>query len=237
MADWVCGRCKSINRERAAACYSCGGIRGATQLQPNATAPRASTEPGSASALSAAAGAGGTAGAATLGAATTFDGTGFAVADVTMPESKPARPAGPANLLGGLLGGAIGAAVAAGLWYGVVATTQWQIGLVAIAVGFVVGQAVVFGAAGRGSILLIPISLVFTLVSLVASEYLIARHFVELEAVELGVPVDVAQALFTPVELVRLSLESDPLTLVFWAIAGFQAFVIPMRAMTRSGDA
>ena len=34
MSDWVCGRCKSINRERAATCYSCGGIRGAIQLEP-----------------------------------------------------------------------------------------------------------------------------------------------------------------------------------------------------------
>ena len=35
MSDWVCGRCKSINRERAATCYSCGGIRGAIQLEPS----------------------------------------------------------------------------------------------------------------------------------------------------------------------------------------------------------
>jgi hypothetical protein len=88
VSDWVCGRCKSINRERAATCYSCGGIRGATQLQPNAMAPGRSPEP-SASATAAGAGVGVGAGAATMSGVATAglgDSTGFAVADVTMPE-------------------------------------------------------------------------------------------------------------------------------------------------------
>jgi hypothetical protein len=38
----------------------------------------------------------------------------------------------------------------------------------------------------------------------------------------------------SPVDIVRSSLESDPLTLLFWAIAGWEAFIIPMRAATRS---
>lgn len=233
MSDWVCGRCKSINRERAATCYSCGGIRGATQLQPNTIAPGRS--PNAAAAAESGVGVG--AGAATpsgVPATGIGDASGLDVAEVTLPEPKP--PAGPANLLGGVVGGAIGAVVAAGIWYGVVVATQWQVGLVAVAVGFVVGQAVVFGAAGRGSILLIPVSLLFTLASLVGSEYLIQRHFLGVEAAELGVPMAVAEALFSPVDLVRMSLEGDPITLLFWAIAGYQAFAIPMRAVTRSGS-
>lgn len=235
MSDWVCGRCKSINRERAATCYSCGGIRGATQLQPNTMAPGRSPDT-SASATAAGAGVGVGAGAATMSGVATAglgDSTGFAIADVTMPEPRTALPAGPAHLIGGVVGGAIGAVAAAGIWYGVVAATGWQVGLVAVAVGFVVGQAVVFGAGGRGSVLLVPVSLAFTLLSLVASEYLIARHFLGIEAAELGISLAEAEAFLPPVDLLRISLESSPITLLFWAIAGYQAVVIPLRAVTR----
>ncbi len=244
MSDWVCGRCKSINRERAATCYSCGGIRGAIQMQPGGGAALGGTFGGGAqaAATAGAASAAGTgvgvgAGAATLsGQPLAGDGTvdAIAIADVSEPEAKPVLPAGPANLLGGFVGGAVGAVLATALWYGVVAITQWQIGLVAIAVGFIVGQAVVLGAAGRGSILLLPISLGFTLVALVASEYLIAHYFLEQVAAEMGVPLAEAEALFTPVDLVRASLEAEPITLLFWAIAGYEAFVIPMRLIGRT---
>ena len=235
MSDWVCGRCKSINRERAATCYSCGGIRGATQLQPNAMAPGHSADT-NATATAAGADIGVGAGAATMSGVVGTglgDTTGFAVADVTMPEPKAALPAGPAHLIGGVVGGAIGAVAAAGIWYGVVAATGWQVGLVAVAVGFVVGQAVVFGAGGRGSVLLVPVSVAFTLLSLVASEYLIARHFLGIEAAAMGISLAEAETFLPPVDLLRISLESSPITLLFWAIAGYQAFAIPMRALTR----
>jgi len=55
--------------------------------------------------------------------------------------------------------------------------TNFQVGIVAIAVGFVVAQGVVFGAGRHPSIALVPISVAFTLVALVVSEYLIANHF------------------------------------------------------------
>jgi hypothetical protein len=177
------------------------------------------------------------AGAATL-SGVAGDGAGGAgwtlpVVDVTAPEPKPVLPAGPMQYLGGILGGAVGAVIATAVWYGVVAVTNWQIGLVAVAVGFIVGQGVLLGAAGRGSILLVPISLGFTLVALVASEFLIANYFLTEVALEMGMDPELARTLYTPVELVRTSLESDPLTLVFWAIAGYQAVVIPMRSASR----
>ena len=222
MSDWVCGRCKSINRERSATCYSCGGIRGAIQLETTtAVAPAA---------------------AATSEAAATF-ASGIPIAEVAAPP--PAVPATMGDLVGGVVGGAIGAVLATGLWYAVVAMTNWQVGIVAIAVGFIVGQGVVLGAGRHPSILLVPISLAFTLVSLVVSEYLIANHFYNAAvaeiAAEMGLSVgevsDIAGLAGlpqTPIELIRFSLESDPITLLFWAIAGWEAFVIPMRAVTRS---
>jgi hypothetical protein len=159
------------------------------------------------------------------------------MAEVAAPA--PAEPATMGDLVGGVIGGGIGAVLATALWYGVVAITNWQIGLVAIAVGFIVGQAVVFGAGRHPSIMLVPISVLFTAVSLVVSEYLIARHFLGMAAAEMaaetGIPAAEFEAVFSsPIDLLRFSLESEPITLLFWAIAGWEAFVIPMRAATRS---
>jgi hypothetical protein len=240
VSDWVCGRCKSINRERAATCYSCGGIRGAIQVPMSGGATAVpSTAIGTASAVPAEAVTAPAAGAGVVA-------TAIPIAEVTAPV--PREPATMGDLVGGIVGGAIGAVLATGLWYGVVAITNWQVGIVAIAVGFIVGQGVVLGAGRHPSIMLVPISLAFTLVSLVVSEYLIANHFYNAAVAEIAAEMglstseisdiaDLAGLPNTPVELVRFSLESDPITLVFWAIAGWEAFVIPMRAATRSNAA
>jgi hypothetical protein len=232
VSDWVCGRCKSINRERAATCYSCGGIRGAIQLEPSG----AVATPASAMGTRAVPAAPETA-AATASVATATLASGIPVAEVTPPA--PTEPATMGDVAGGVIGGAIGAVLATALWYGVVAITNWQVGIIAVAVGFIVGQGVVFGAGRHPSIALVPISVVFTLVSLVVSEYLIARHFLGIAAAEIssefGVSIAEVEAEFaSPIELLRFSLESEPITLLFWAIAGWEAFVIPMRAATRS---
>jgi hypothetical protein len=230
VSDWVCGRCKSINRERAATCYSCGGIRGAIQLDPSGAVATPASAMGT-RAVSAAPE------AAAVPLATATLASGIPIAEVAAPA--PAEPATMGDIAGGVIGGAIGAVLATALWYGVVAITNWQIGIVAIAVGFIVGQGVVFGAGRHPSIALVPISVAFTLVSLVVSEYLIARHFLGIAAAEIsaefGVTIAEVEAEFaSPIELLRFSLESEPITLLFWAIAGWEAFVIPIRAATRS---
>ena len=247
MSDWVCGRCKSINRERAATCYSCGGIRGAIQLEPSGAvatpasamgtravpaAPEAATSSPDAALMT---------GTAAAPFATATLASGIPIAEVTAPQ--PAEPATMGDIAGGVIGGAIGAVLATALWYGVVAITNWQVGIVAVAVGFVVGQGVVFGAGRHPSIALVPISVAFTLVALVVSEYLIAqplpRDRGRRDLGRVGLSVDE----FAEVEArvrprrsssLRFSLESEPITLLFWAIAGWEAFVIPMRAATRS---
>ena len=96
VSDWVCGRCKSINRERAATCYSCGGIRGAIQLEPSGAvatpasamgtravpaAPEAATSSPDAALMTATA-------AAPFASATLA--SGIPIAEVTAP-SRPSR--------------------------------------------------------------------------------------------------------------------------------------------------
>jgi len=258
MSQWVCGRCKSINRDRAVSCYSCGGARGAVQLGAAPSVPSFDAAPAApimGAGASASLDAGMAAGDAVPLAGDARSPAGFAPsggfapsAALATPEAgaldmagaigatavAEAEPAGLGNVLGGFLGGLIAAVLATAIWYGVVVATQFQVGLVAIAVGWLVGQGVAFGAGRRGSIVLIPISVALTFVALAVSEYLIVAHFVGQELALEGVEIELLQPPGFMVEVVAASLQSDPLTLVFWGIALIQAFLIPMRLVTRT---
>ena len=228
MSDWVCGNCKSINRASAGSCYSCGGSR-ATVAAPDprlaqpAVAQSAPVGDGPGFAALSAAGAG--AGAAVAAAPTMVTGVGEAA---TLPAAAPAQPATMSDVLGGALAGVVAAIVATAVWYGVVATTHFQVGIVAIAVGFIVGTGVVLGARRHTSVVLVAVSVVLTLIALAVSEYLIVAHFV---SQELGFAVDLVQPPDVFFGVIGDSLSADPLTLVFWAIALFQAFIIPWRSI------
>jgi len=153
--------------------------------------------------------------------------------------NEPAAPAGPSfepviggesSLVGGIVGALVGAVAASVVWYGVVALSGWQVGLVAIVVGFIVGKAAVFGAGGRGSIPLVVVSAAFTLAALVVSEYLIVYHFIVQEFGGEGL-ISVVPPFYFVVTVAIESVQADPLTLVFWAFALFQAVAIPWGAM------
>ena len=146
------------------------------------------------------------------------------------PTFEPVLGPGESSLFGGILGGLVGAIIASALWYAVVALTSWQIGLVAIIVGFIVGKAVVFGAGGRGSIPLVAVSVAFTLMALVVSEYLIIFHFISQEVGAANV-ISVIQPIDFVVMVAFESLQADPLTLLFWGFALFQSVAIPLGAM------
>lgn len=215
MTDWVCANCKSINRASARNCYSCGAAVGVVAVSPIEMAS---------SAMPAGTGAAVMAGMPlAIGA---DGGTMPLIGEAMMPPPPPATAAGPMDLVGGLVGGVVAAVLASSVWYGVVAATQFQVGLVAIAVGWLVGQGVVYGAQRRFSIGLIPISVILTLLALAVSEYLIVAHMF---SQEIGAPIEIVQPPDFMLEIVMASLQADPLTLVFWAIALFQAFVIPAR--------
>ena len=66
-------------------------------------------------------------------------GTMVGGAAVSVADATRNQPASTSDIIGGLLAGLVAAVLATGIWYGVVAVTQYQVGLVAIAVGFVVG--------------------------------------------------------------------------------------------------
>jgi hypothetical protein len=226
MSEWVCDTCKSINRAAARKCYSCGLAQGAAPV----IAPMpAAAVPGPMAGMPFAMGAEGGSMPLAVGA----DGGSMSlIGEVAMPPAPSGTAAGPMDLIGGLVGGAVTAVLASAVWYGVVSVSQFQVGLVAIAVGWLVAQGVVYGAQRRFSVFLIPISVILTLLALAVSEYLIVAHFV---SQEIGAPVELFQPPAFVIEVVTASLQSDPLTLVFWAIALFQAFVIPTRVARPSG--
>jgi len=126
---------------------------------------------------------------------------------------------------------ALGAALVSALvWYGIVVATEYQLGIVAIGVGWLVAQAAVLGAGRRRGTSVQWISVLATLLAMLLSQYLIIWHFVNLALPKEGYG---SLPLFMPVNLafkmIGVSIQDDPLTLVFWAIALWEAFIIPRK--------
>jgi hypothetical protein len=241
--DWVCGNCKSINRASANSCYSCGGAReivavneprplGAGQF---GVQPLGSTSMGG-GALAAAEGQPGAAVPVAPGISGVGALAGTGAFGAPAGATQPRQPASTRDILGGLLAGLVAAVLATGLWYAVVVVSHYQLGIIAIVVGFLVGQGVVLGAGRRGSVILVAISVVLTLLALVISEYLIVAAFVT-DQLGAGETIEVLQPPSFVIEVVVESVKADPLTLAFWAIALFQAFTIPARQLGRTATA
>lgn len=124
--------------------------------------------------------------------------------------------------------GVIAVIVTSLLWYIVVVVTHYQLGFVAMLVGVIIAAAVIKGAECP----IVPtsvrvLSVVFTLIAMVWSEYLIVRHFVVQE-----LPRVSANPLFSVplmLELITVGIRSNPTTLIFWGIAVWLAYSLPER--------
>lgn len=244
MGDWICPRCRWVNRGFADRCLGCGDARDANALPappPEAQeaepvepsggwpgtpeGPRAATDPMLAPSGPM---------MAPSGPMLAPGGPMLAPADPMMTPTGqmapavPATPAGAAQLATGLMVGLLAAAASAAVWYAVVVFSNIQFGLLAAGIGWLVGTATVLGAGGRGSLILAAGSTVFTLLALAVSEYLIIFHFV---TEEIGVGLDVIQSPEFMVQVVAESLAADPITLLFWGIAIVSAAWIPFKAI------
>jgi hypothetical protein len=138
------------------------------------------------------------------------------------------------NLIGALLVGVVAALAASLVWYAAVAITNYQLGILAVGVGWLIGQAVVFGSGRKRGPALQAISVGITIVAMALSEYLIVRHFVVEALTEEGYT---DFALFLPldvmVEIMLEGIKADLLTLLFWGIAVWAAFSVPARRRLR----
>jgi len=142
-----------------------------------------------------------------------------------------------ANLVLAVLAGLAAAAAGALVWYGVVVITNYQMGLIAAGMGWLVGMAVVFGSGRKRGPALQAISVIITLVGLVITQWLILRHFVVEILAEQGFSgIPLFMPLGAMLELVVEGMKEDLLTLIFWAIALWAAFSTPARRHLRRAN-
>ncbi|MCU1499939.1 MAG: hypothetical protein JWM47_3892 [Acidimicrobiales bacterium] len=123
------------------------------------------------------------------------------------------------RVIDGLLLGLAAATLAGVAWWAVISTTKAQFPYAAIAVGVLVGQAVLIGAR-RGGIFPALVATVASVVALVVAEYFIQRS---LAIAELGVDLPLWLGLSSATDIVRGTVEEDPLTGGFWAVAAIVA--------------
>jgi hypothetical protein len=130
------------------------------------------------------------------------------------------------NVLGAVFFGFGAAVISALLWYAVVVITNYELGIVAIVVGWIVAQAVILGSGRKRGPVVQLISVVAIIFAMALGQYLIIRHFL-IQAGFDNLP------LFMPLKLVfNLLIEvikEDPIMLVFWLIAVIEGIVLPAK--------
>ncbi len=134
-------------------------------------------------------------------------------------EEETHNPNIPLALVFGL-----GAAVVAGfIWYFLVTLTGWQVGIVAILMGWLVGQGIVWGAGHKRGAPLQWISVLLTIVAILFSEYMIFNHFFHEEGLVGNLPIDI----FFEVYGAYFGEGTGFLDILFFGIALWQAYVTP----------
>lgn len=134
------------------------------------------------------------------------------------------RPAGTTRWGDAALLAVASAGIAGVLWWAAVAFTKTQVSWGAIGVGFLVGVATATGAR-RNNAGTATLAAACTLVALVVAEYFIRRTIAVNDGIT-GLPLWNGFGFFR--QVVRESIDQDPLTLLFWLLAvgaaGFTTF-------------
>jgi len=130
----------------------------------------------------------------------------------------------PAAAAGAILGGAAGAL----LWWGFTIMTKIAFGLVAVAIGFLVGQGAVRFSGGKRSRSLQVLCVVVALAAFVAASYLVNRTFINEALVKSG---DARQLGLMPVSMDAfyriVTVDFGLMDVVFLAITLWEAWKIP----------
>jgi hypothetical protein len=130
----------------------------------------------------------------------------------------------PAAALGAVLGGVVGALI----WWGFTVVTHFAFGLVAVAIGFLVGQGAVVFSGGKRSRGLQVLAVVTSLVSFVVATYLVNMTFLSQAYAKLG---QTSRITFPPTSgdmlVTVLSASFGIMDVVFLAITLWQAWKIP----------
>jgi hypothetical protein len=137
------------------------------------------------------------------------------------------------------LPGAVGFGVAAALitsfmWYAIVVFSGYELGIIAIGVGWVVAQAVILGSGRKRGPNLQILSILLIAVAMGLSEYLIVRHFiVQSLSEELTGEFPLLLPLADMLTIVFEGIKANPLTLLFWGIALWEGYTLPARHRLR----
>jgi len=130
------------------------------------------------------------------------------------------------NVLGAVFFGVGAAVISALLWYAAVVITNYQLGIVAIAVGWLVAQAVILGSGRKRGPVVQLISVLAIIFAMLLGQYLIIRHFLIKAGFE-NLPLFMnLKLVFTFIVEV---IKEDPIVLVFWLIAAIEGIVIPAK--------
>jgi len=126
------------------------------------------------------------------------------------------------SMVGGFLAGAVAALVGAGAWALVTVLTGYQIGFMAIGVGFLVGLAVQFFGKGINKIFGV-MGAALALIGCLLGNYFTIVHFVG-EAEGLG--------FFDTLTKINPAITFSPMDLVFYGIAVYEGFKLSFRKIT-----
>lgn len=130
------------------------------------------------------------------------------------------------NLIAAIIAGLIASLIGGGIWAAITVTTEYQIGWMAIGVGFIVGYAVRFAGKGDTPIFGV-IGAAFALFGCLLGNYLTLCGFA---AVEYSMPFMETLTAYTFQEIVEAMKGSfNPIDLLFYGIAllqGFQCSII-----------
>ena len=133
------------------------------------------------------------------------------------------------SMVGGFLAGAVAALVGAGVWALVTVLTGYQIGFMAIGVGFLVGLAVQFFGKGINKIFGV-MGAALALIGCLLGNYFTIVHFVG-EAEGLGFFDTLTK--INPAAIPELmAITFSPMDLVFYGIAVYEGFKLSFRKIT-----
>jgi hypothetical protein len=126
--------------------------------------------------------------------------------------------------------GCIAGVVAGIIWYFFSILTGYQIGYIAIGVGFIIGWAVIFGSGHKRGAILQSMSAVITLVTLFVAEYFMTLYYFRRYMLEntAEFPEYHGEMFFvSPFSPELLSSMFSPMGFVIWGIGIYFAYSIP----------
>ncbi|MBN4076405.1 hypothetical protein JYT16_01670 [Gemmatimonas aurantiaca] len=133
------------------------------------------------------------------------------------------------NLVNGIMGGAIAALVGGGVWAGVTVLSGWQIGWMAIGIGFIVGYAI--RTFGKGMDMSFGVSgAALSLVGCLAGNLFTIVYYIGEES---GMPIGEVFSILDMNTTIEMMLETfAPMDLLFYGLALYYGYKYSFRVIT-----